>query len=144
MLFMLGWCGELGNHRDFFTVGVMGHASQIALGLALVQPARPAYCFDGDGVALIHTESMEIIGQSSAKNLIYMVFNNGIHGCVSVQPTVGFNIDITQIAVACCYATAQCVATVDDLKNAIDALINGVSITIQETESIGCSVKWKV
>lgn len=113
----------------FFTVGVMGHASQIALGLALVQPARPAYCFDGDGVALIHTESMEIIGQSSAKNLIYMVFNNGIHGCVSVQPTVGFNIDITQIAVACCYATAQCVATVDDLKNAIIAVLmtDGVS-----------------
>ena len=34
--------------------------------------------------------------------------------------------------------------TSTDLKNAIDALINGVSITIQETESIGCSVKWKV
>ena len=34
--------------------------------------------------------------------------------------------------------------TSTDLKNAIDALISGVSIPVQETESIGCSVKWKV
>ena len=48
---------EVGHHRDFLTVGGMGHASQIALGLAIAQPARPVYCFDGDGAALMHMGS---------------------------------------------------------------------------------------
>lgn len=112
---------EAGHHRDFLTVGGMGHASQIALGLAMAQPARPIYCFDGDGAALMHMGSMAITGQSGAKNLIHLVFNNGVHGSVGGQPTVGFNIDMPQIATACGYATAQRVTTVDDLKNAIFA-----------------------
>lgn len=112
---------EAGHHRDFLTVGGMGHASQIALGLAMAQPARPIYCFDGDGATLMHMGSMAITGQSSAKNLIHLVFNNGVHGSVGGQPTVGFNIDMPQIATACGYATAQRVTTVDDLKNAIYA-----------------------
>lgn len=31
-----------------------------------------------------------------------------------------------------------------DLKNAIDAMLSGSAIEVRETESIGCSVKWKV
>lgn len=110
-----------GHHRDFLTVGGMGHASQIALGLAIAQPTRPVYCFDGDGAALMHMGSMAITGQSNAQNLIHLVFNNGAHGSVGGQPTVGFDIDMLQIATACGYATAQRVATVDGLKNAIFA-----------------------
>ena len=73
---------EAGHDRDFLTVGGMGHASQIALGLAMSQPARPIYCFDGDGAVLMHMGSMAITGQSNAKNLIHLVFNNGVHGSV--------------------------------------------------------------
>ena len=57
-----------------------------------------------------------------------MVFNNGVHGSVGGQPTVGFNIDMPQIAVACGYASAQCVTTVDDLKRNFAAnMTDGVS-----------------
>ena len=106
-LFEFRACNEAGHHRDFLTVGGMGHASQIALGLAMAQPARPVYCFDGDGAALMHMGSMAIIGQSNTKNLIHLVFNNGVHGSVGGQPTVGFNIDMPKIAIACGYASAQ-------------------------------------
>src|SRR5690625_2863130 len=41
-----------GHHRDFLTVGSMGHCSQIALGIGLRQPERTIYCFDGDGSVL--------------------------------------------------------------------------------------------
>lgn len=111
--------GEAGHYRDFLTVGGMGHASQIALGLALAQPARPIYCFDGDGAALMHMGSMAITGQSGAKNLIHLVFNNGVHDSVGGQPTVGFNIDMRQVALACGYVMAQRVSTKDHLKKAI-------------------------
>ena len=108
-----------GHHRDFLTVGGMGHASQIALGLAMAQPSRPVYCFDGDGAALMHMGSMAITGQSSSKNLIHLVFNNGVHGSVGGQPTVGFEIDMPKIATGCGYSSAQRVVTLGELKNAI-------------------------
>ena len=37
-----------GHERDFLTVGSMGHASQIALGIALEKKDRNVWCFDGD------------------------------------------------------------------------------------------------
>lgn len=110
---------EAGHDRDFLTVGGMGHASQIALGLAMAQPARPIYYFDGDGAILMHMGSMAITGQSNAKNLIHLVFNNGVHGSVGGQPTVGFNIDMPKIAIACGYASAQRVTNKEGLHSAI-------------------------
>ena len=43
-----------GHERDFLTVGSMGHASQIALGIAMAQSGRRIWCFDGDGAAIMH------------------------------------------------------------------------------------------
>ena len=61
---------ELGqnHHNDFLTVGSMGHASQIALGIALNKPYKNIYCFDGDGATLMHTGSLGIIGDLAPKN----------------------------------------------------------------------------
>jgi len=97
---------DQGHHRDFLTVGGMGHASQIALGLCKAQPERPTYCFDGDGAALMHMGSLAIIGQSSAVNLIHIVFNNGVHDSVGGQATVGFGVNFCGIANACGYVSA--------------------------------------
>ena len=41
--------GEGDHSRDFLTVGSMGHASSIALGIALAKPSRTVVCLDGDG-----------------------------------------------------------------------------------------------
>jgi phosphonopyruvate decarboxylase len=95
---------NLGHQKDFLTVGGMGHASQIALGLSKSQPNRPIYCFDGDGAALMHMGSMAIIGQSRSHNLIHIVFNNGAHASVGGQPTVGHDINFCDVAKACGYA----------------------------------------
>ena len=40
--------------RDFLTVGSMGHASMIALGIALEKPDRRVWCIDGDGAMVMH------------------------------------------------------------------------------------------
>ena len=100
-----------GHYRDFLTVGGMGHASQISLGLALGQSKRQIFCFDGDGAALMHMGSMAIIGQSSVANIIHIILNNGVHDSVGGQPTVGFGIDFCGIASACGY---ESVCQVDD------------------------------
>lgn len=92
-----------GHERDFLTVGSMGHASQIALGIALEQTDRRVWCFDGDGASLMHMGSMAIVGGKSPKNYIHVVFNNGAHDSVGGQPTVGLKIDLPGVAKALGY-----------------------------------------
>ena len=108
------------NHeKDFLTVGSMGHASQIALGIALQQKKRKIYCFDGDGATLMHMGSMAIIASMMPKNYIHVIFNNGAHDSVGGQPTVGLQINLPQIAEACGYQKAMSVSNIDELKQQI-------------------------
>lgn len=104
-----------GHSHDFLTVGSMGHASQIALGIALQQPTRQVYCLDGDGASLMHMGSWAIIGQLSPANYYHILLNNGAHDSVGGQPTVGLRIDFPAIASACGYKTTLCVATHKEL-----------------------------
>ena len=89
-----------GHERDFLTVGSMGHASQIALGIALAKQDRRVWCFDGDGASIMHMGSMAIVANKAPKNYIHVVFNNGAHDSVGGQPTVGLKIDLPAIAKA--------------------------------------------
>lgn len=92
-----------GHERDFLTVGSMGHASQIALGIALEKPDRRVWCFDGDGATIMHMGSMAIVASKAPKNYVHVVFNNGAHDSVGGQPTVGLDIDLPAIAKAVGY-----------------------------------------
>ncbi|WP_295870674.1 phosphonopyruvate decarboxylase [uncultured Methanobrevibacter sp.] len=91
------------HEKDFLTVGSMGHASQIALGIALEKSNHKIYCFDGDGATIMHMGSMAIIGSKHPENYIHIIFNNGAHDSVGGQPTVGLQINIPEIAKALNY-----------------------------------------
>lgn len=120
---------KLGHSKDFLTVGGMGHASQIALGLALAKPDRRIYCFDGDGATIMHMGSLGIIGSSGCKNFVHIVFNNGCHGSVGGQPTIAFDIDLCSIADACGYSEVKKVCTLTEIQSAIASFneVNGPS-----------------
>lgn len=105
-----------GHERDFLTVGSMGHASQIALGIALQHPERMVYCFDGDGASIMHMGNMAIVGSRRPANYVHVVFNNGAHDSVGGQPTVGHEIDLVGIAKALRYDYAVSVDTEARLK----------------------------
>lgn len=92
-----------GHEHDFLTVGSMGHAVMIALGIAQAQPNRKVVCLDGDGASIMQMGNMAIAGQSSAANLTHIVLNNAAHDSVGGQPTVGGAIDLPAIAVAVGY-----------------------------------------
>lgn len=87
-----------GHEKDFLTVGSMGHASQIALGIALQKPNRRIWCLDGDGATLMHMGSMAIVAEKAPCNYVHVVFNNGAHDSVGGQPTVGLDIDLPAVA----------------------------------------------
>jgi phosphonopyruvate decarboxylase len=110
-----------GHHRDFLTVGGMGHASQIALGIASVKKDSKVFCFDGDGAALMHMGSFAIVGQSSAANLVHILFNNGVHDSVGGQPTVGFKVNFCEIAKSCGYSSSIKADKIHEIKDALDS-----------------------
>ncbi len=96
------------NHdQDFLTVGSMGHASQIALGIALAQPERRVICLDGDGSVLMHMGSLSTIGLMAPNNFKHIVINNGVYDSVGGQPTAGFKVDFPSIALAGGYRWAS-------------------------------------
>ena len=103
------------HQQDFLTVGSMGHASQIALGIALQEKNRKIYCFDGDGAVLMHTGSLAIVGSEKPNNFVHVLFNNGAHDSVGGQPTVALNIDVTSIAKASGYPKTYSVETKEEL-----------------------------
>lgn len=113
------------SSRDFLTVGSMGHASQIALGVALSRPNLEVYCIDGDGAALMHLGGMATIGSSGLRNLTHILLNNGVHDSVGAQPTVANNISLTEVSRACRYSmVSDPVGSAADLTKALIELTN--------------------
>lgn len=113
-----------GHERDFLTVGSMGHASQIALGIAMEKQDRRVWCFDGDGATIMHMGSMAIVAQKAPKNLVHVVFNNGAHDSVGGQPTVGLRIDIPAVASALGYKDTYSVESKDYLIGVLEKVNN--------------------
>lgn len=118
-----------GHERDFLTVGSMGHASQIALGIAMAKPDRKVWCFDGDGATIMHMGSMAIVANKAPKNYVHVVFNNGAHDSVGGQPTVGLKIDLPAVAKAVGYKAAITVTSKDELEKELSTLNSQLSFS---------------
>lgn len=88
---------------DFLTVGGMGHASSIALGVDLQEEHREVWCLDGDGALLMHMGSLAVIAERSSDRFFHVVFNNGVHDSVGGQPTAIDMIDLPAMAKAVGY-----------------------------------------
>ena len=110
------------HNKDFLTVGSMGHASQIALGIALAKPHQQVFCLDGDGALIMHMGSAAIIGLQKVPNFKHVVLNNGAHDSVGGQPTVGYQVRFVDIAKACGYQRVLQAQTSEQLAQAMEAL----------------------
>lgn len=113
---------KMGHDPDFLTVGSMGHANQIALGIALQKTDRRIWCFDGDGACLMHLGGMAIIGSKQPTNYVHVIFNNGAHDSVGGQPTVGLEINLPQIAQAVGYKYVYSVDTIAGLQSVLSLI----------------------
>ena len=127
-----------GHGLDFLTVGSMGHASSIALGVALHQPEKRVWCIDGDGAALMHLGAMAVIGAEKPQNLIHVVINNGAHETVGGMPTAAGKISLTGIALACGYPRAVRAETYEELEATLgDAKKAGTLFMIEACCALG-------
>jgi len=115
------------HERDFLTVGSMGHASSIALSIALQKPQIQVTCLDGDGAALMHMGAIAAIGTKKPRNFCHIVLNNGAHDSVGGQPTIAPFIDLPAIARACGYVHVFQAKTKDQLKSILAEKNDGLT-----------------
>lgn len=120
--------------RDFLTVGSMGHASSIALGIALRKPESRIWCIDGDGAVLMHMGSLAVIGAYRPENLIHIVINNGAHETVGGMPTVASQLCIAKIAAACGYPETVTADSFDALDQALQDARERHRLTLIEVQ----------
>jgi len=111
-----------GHQREFLTVGGMGHASQIAMGIALAKPERQVFCLDGDGAMLMHMGGTAIVGAAGVANFKHVILNNGVHDSVGGMATAGLRVSFTEIAKSCGYSEAWRVERADDIAEKVSEL----------------------
>lgn len=108
--------------RDFLTVGGMGHASSIALGVAMSEPDREVWCFDGDGALLMHMGSLAVIADHAPPSYFHVVFNNGVHDSVGGQPTSVEKVDVAAAARALGYRYSASTSELSELPRLVGEL----------------------
>ncbi|WP_394885813.1 phosphonopyruvate decarboxylase [Clostridium butyricum] len=125
----------LGRHdQSFFTVGSMGHASMIALGIAKRQKDKRVYCIDGDGSVLMHMGSLAFIAKENPRNLIHIILNNEAHESVGGFPTCAEGCSIKSIARACGYKRVYLANTLEELDFALKEIIERRELTLIEVK----------
>ena len=100
---------------NFYMIGSMGLASSIGLGVALKNPRKSVFIFDGDGNILMNLGSLTTIASQKPKNLIHVVFDNSVHESTGGQPTNSNFVNIEKIAKACNYNHTFMVRTENNL-----------------------------
>ncbi len=131
-LFELREKANQGHERDFLTVGSMGHASMIALGIALEKTDRRVWCLDGDGAALMHLGAMAVLGQKKPANLLHVVINNAAHETVGGMPVCEGALNMSQVAKVVGYEHFFRAETGGELDAALAAAKNCGGLTLVE------------
>ena len=86
------------KESNFYMIGSMGLASSIGLGIALKNPKKKIYVFDGDGNILMNLGSLVTIGSVQPKNFVHIIFDNKIHESTGGQPTNSKIIELEKIS----------------------------------------------
>ena len=133
-LFELREAASEGHERDFLTVGSMGHASMIALGIAMEQPECRIWCLDGDGAALMHLGAMAVIGQRKPANLMHVVINNGAHETVGGMPVCEGGLDLCAMARAAGYGHVDRADSPEALRSAVDRAMAAGELSFIEVQ----------
>ena len=126
-----------GHEKDFLTVGSMGHASSIALAIALAKPERRVWCLDGDGAALMHLGAMHVIGQRRPVNLLHVVINNAAHETVGGMPVCEGALDVSAAAKAAGYPAVYRADSPEGLADALHAAQECGSLALVEVMCAG-------
>ncbi len=88
------------SELDFASAdSAMGHAADLALGIALAQPNRNVICLNGDGGMLMTLGSLVTIVEATVKNLILFTIQNDTYEITGNQSIPGAGrVDFSTLA----------------------------------------------
>lgn len=93
--------GRLSDHDlDFASAdSAMGHAADLALGVAMARPDRMVVCLNGDGSMLMSLGTLATVVEAGVQNFVLIVVDNGTFEITGHQPVPGRgSIDWTGLA----------------------------------------------
>jgi len=117
---------ELSDHPlDFASAdSAMGHAADLALGIALARPRRRVFCVNGDGSMLMTLGTLVTIAAAGASNLLLVVLQNGVYEVTGNQPVPGAGqVDYPAMARAAGFPTARSFADAASYAEALPAVL---------------------
>jgi sulfopyruvate decarboxylase subunit beta len=84
------WARHSASELDFASAdSAMGHAADLALGIALVRPERKVICLNGDGSMLMSLGTLVTIVESGVRNLVLFVMENRTYEITGNQTVPG-------------------------------------------------------
>ena len=130
--------------NDFLTVGGMGHASSIAMGIKLAGHEKKVFLIDGDGAFLMHMGAAASIGASNVSNFVHVILDNGCHESVGGQKTISRSINFELLSKGLGYSNYFRVSNRDELvtiiknqKNSSDLIMLHVMINASARSDLG-------
>jgi thiamine pyrophosphate-dependent acetolactate synthase large subunit-like protein len=149
---------SMGNAREWMALGplherdlvlvpsAMGHATSIALGLALAQPNRRIIALSGDGSLLMNLGTLVTISAEMPANLIVVVYDNGVYEVTGAQPTAGSPggrvngdaVDFPAIARACGWKSVYRWSALEDWRRGVKDVLaaKGPTLVVLDVEPV--------
>lgn len=111
-------------NQDFYCLGAKGHASSIAMGIALAKPSKMVYILDGDGSFFMHMGAAAQIGARKIHNLRHIILNNQVHESAGGTPSVGDTVDFAKLGEGCGYAYSASASTESEIISHLNNMKN--------------------
>jgi sulfopyruvate decarboxylase subunit beta len=110
------WARQSISELDFASAdSAMGHAADLALGIALAQPKRKVVCLNGDGSMLMSLGTLVTIIESGARNLVLFVLENRTYEITGNQPVPGAGkVDYAAMALGAGFKRVYVLITAED------------------------------
>ncbi len=122
------WARHSQSELDFASAdSAMGHAADLALGLALAQPKRGVVCLNGDGSMLMSLGTLATIVDSGATNLTLLIVDNGTYEITGSQPLPAQGrIDFGALARAVGFRRTYAFEDADEYEQQLPEVLAGV------------------
>ena len=105
--------------NQLYTVGSMGCASSLSLGISSISKDKRVITLDGDGAALMRMGALATIGYYRPSNFLHILLNNGLHESTGGQSTVANSVNFLGIAESCGYERVISCSSIAELEQVV-------------------------
>ena len=122
-IFHLNTVNKISHKRFFYSIGGMGHVSQIALTFKQFQNKKKVVIIDGDGSIQMQFGNLLKVGKSNL-NILHIVFDNSCHESTGGHDLGISNLNYEKIFKAIGYKYVKTIKTMSNFNKEINKKLN--------------------